>query len=133
MATLKSLVDETTNIKNELVECRDTLKQILIDKSKDLDTEFEKIVDELKLVYDVERLEDIDICKVQVEKIQIVVSAIMSKVRLIRQLELDNSTLLRDMKDNMEKKIKAIKVGKKAVANYGYGKIQQPVYFDKNH
>lgn len=32
MATLKSLVDETTNIKNELVECRDSLKQILIDK-----------------------------------------------------------------------------------------------------
>ena len=32
MATLKSLVDETTNIKNEIVECRDALKQILIDK-----------------------------------------------------------------------------------------------------
>ena len=32
MATLKSLVDETTDIKNEIVECRDTLKQILIDK-----------------------------------------------------------------------------------------------------
>ena len=32
MATLKGLVDETTNIKNEIVECRDTLKQILIDK-----------------------------------------------------------------------------------------------------
>ena len=33
MATLKSLVDETTNIKNEIVECRDSLKQILIDKN----------------------------------------------------------------------------------------------------
>ena len=32
MATLKTLVNETTNIKNELVECRDNLKQILIDK-----------------------------------------------------------------------------------------------------
>ena len=32
MATLKNLVDETTIIKNEIVECRDTLKQILIAK-----------------------------------------------------------------------------------------------------
>ena len=40
MTTLKSLVDETTNIKNELVECRDTLKQILIDKKiEDLENE----------------------------------------------------------------------------------------------
>ena len=28
MTTLKNLVDETTNIKNDIVECRDTLKQI---------------------------------------------------------------------------------------------------------
>ena len=32
MATLKNLVDETTNIKNEIVECRDNLKQILVSK-----------------------------------------------------------------------------------------------------
>ena len=32
MATLKSLVDETTNIKNELVECHTNLKNNLIEK-----------------------------------------------------------------------------------------------------
>ena len=32
MPTLKNLVDEVVNIENEIVECRDTLKQILIDK-----------------------------------------------------------------------------------------------------
>ena len=32
MATLKSLVDETTNIKNELVECHNNLKNNLIEK-----------------------------------------------------------------------------------------------------
>ena len=32
MATLKSLVDETTNIKNELIECHGNLKNILISK-----------------------------------------------------------------------------------------------------
>ena len=32
MATLKSLVDETTNIKNELVECYTSLKNNLIEK-----------------------------------------------------------------------------------------------------
>lgn len=33
MTTLKSLVDETTNIKNDIVECRDTLRDILISKN----------------------------------------------------------------------------------------------------
>ena len=32
MANLKSLVDETTNIKNELINCKNTLKQILTEK-----------------------------------------------------------------------------------------------------
>ena len=35
MATLKSLVDETTNIKNELVECHTNLKNNLIEKGVD--------------------------------------------------------------------------------------------------
>ena len=57
----------------------------------------------------------------------------MEKVKLIRKLELENSTLLREMKDAMERKITSIKTGKKAVSNYGYANFQQPVYFDKNH
>ena len=32
MATLKSLVDETTNIKDELIECHNNLKNNLIKK-----------------------------------------------------------------------------------------------------
>ena len=32
MPTLKNLVDEVVNIENEIIGCRDTLKQILIDK-----------------------------------------------------------------------------------------------------
>lgn len=125
----KVIVKEDIDQLNELID----KKQVLIDDAKVLDAEFEKIVDELKTVYSVDKLEDIDICRSEVEKIQIVIRAIMSKVNLIRQLELDNSALLRDMKDNIENKIKSIKMGKKAVANYGYGKMQQPVYFDKNN
>ena len=51
MATLKSLVDETTNIKNELVECRNTLKTnleikgISIDEQDNIITLIEKISD----------------------------------------------------------------------------------------
>lgn len=44
MSTLKSLVDETTNIKNELVTCHTDLKTILTDKSIDL-TGNEKLLD----------------------------------------------------------------------------------------
>ena len=113
---------------NELID----KKQVVINRAQELDVEFEKIVDDLKLVYGVEKLDQIEICKDEVEKIQIVVKAIMEKVKLIRKLEMENSSLLREMKDNMENKIKAIKVGKKAVSNYGYNNLQQPVYFNKN-
>ena len=108
-------------------------KQVVINKAQELDAKFEEIVDDLKLVYGVQRLDEIEICKEAIEKIQIVVKAIMEKVKLIRKLEMENSNLLREMKDNMERKIKSIKVGKKAVSNYGYANMQQPVYFDKNH
>ena len=43
MSTLNNLVGETTNIKNELVECRDTLKQILIDKKIELSGDENKL------------------------------------------------------------------------------------------
>ena len=114
---------------NELID----KKQVVIDKAQELDAKFEEIVDDLKLVYGVKKLDEIEICKDAVEKIQIVIKAIMDKVRLIRQLEMENSNLLREMKDNMERKITSIKAGKKAVSNYGYANMQQPVYFDKNH
>lgn len=114
---------------NELID----KKQIYIDEAQELDAQFEKIVDDLKLVYGVNRLDEIDICKAEIEKIQIVVKAIMDKVKLIRNLEMENSNLLREMKDAMERKITAIKTGKKAVSNYGCATFQQPVYFDKNH
>jgi hypothetical protein len=46
---------------------------------------------------------------------------------------MENSTLLREMKDAMERKITSIKMGKKAVTGYGYSNMQHPVYFDKNN
>lgn len=51
MATLKSLVDETINIKNELVECRDTLKQILINKEIEVlesENKLSNLIDEVR-------------------------------------------------------------------------------------
>jgi flagellar biosynthesis/type III secretory pathway chaperone len=129
-------VDQSRVIANEDIDGLNELidkKQVCIDEAKELDAQFEKIVDDLKLVYGVNRLDEIEICKTEVEKIQIVVKAIMDKVKLIRKLEMENSDLLREMKDSIERKITSIKVGKKAVSNYGYGSFQQPVYFDKNN
>lgn len=129
-------VEQSRVIANEDVEGLNELidkKQVFIDEAQNLDAQFEKIVDDLKLVYGVSRLDEIDICKTEVEKIQIVVKAIMEKVKLIRKLEMENSSLLRDMKDAMEKRISSIKNGKKAVSNYGYANVQRPVYFDKNN
>ena len=56
MATLKSLVDETTNIKDEIVECRDNLRQTLIEKgvecnSQDKMSNLIGKIDNLKISY----------------------------------------------------------------------------------
>ena len=54
MATLKSLVDETTNIKNELVECHATLKNNLVEKGIEVSSydKLSYLVDDVKkLVY----------------------------------------------------------------------------------
>ena len=50
MATLKSLVNETTNIKNELVECHATLKNNLIEKDVECseDDKLAVLVDKVK-------------------------------------------------------------------------------------
>ena len=128
--------EQSRVIANEDIEGLNDLidkKQVVIDRAQELDAKFEEIVDDLKLVYGVKKLDEIEICKDAVEKIQIVIKAIMDKVKLIRQLEMENSNLLREMKDSMERKITSIKAGKKAVSNYGYANMQQPVYFDKNH
>ena len=54
MATLKSLVDETTNIKNELKECHSNLKNNLIEKGvecSDMDKMFNNQLENLKTDY----------------------------------------------------------------------------------
>ena len=56
MATLKNLVDETTNLKNELVECRDMLKQILIDKK------IEGLENENKLSILIDKVNELEDC-----------------------------------------------------------------------
>ena len=53
MPTLKNLVDEVVNIENEIVGCRDTLKQILIDKKiQDLENESKLsiLIDKVKML-----------------------------------------------------------------------------------
>jgi len=66
-----------------------------------------------------------------VKRIQYIISMIMSKVAQIHDIELNNSNELRNSKDELENKIKSLKVGKKAVSGYGCN-LKVPVYFDKN-
>ena len=55
MATLKSLVDETTNIKNELVECHSNLKNNLIAKGVECseDDKMSSLIDKLSNIVSV--------------------------------------------------------------------------------
>ena len=58
MATLKNLVDETTNIKDELVECHTTLKNNLIEKGVECSEE-DKMLDLINMVKDLSNYKSI--------------------------------------------------------------------------
>ena len=60
MATLKSLVDETTNIKNELVECHTNLSNALTEKGVDVSSG-DKISSLIDKVEDIERVKNVTI------------------------------------------------------------------------
>lgn len=65
MATLENLVNETTDIKNNVIECRDTLKQILIGK----DVEVLESENKLSLLIDkIDGLDEIDTGKLWLYK-----------------------------------------------------------------
>ena len=123
----KAIMSEDIDKLNELID----KKQIEIDTIQSLDIKFEEIVDDLKLVYDIKKLDELNICHEEVKRIQYIISMIMNKVRQIHEVEVENSSELRNSKDRLENKIKGLKAGKKAVSNYGYN-VQVPVYFDKN-
>ncbi|MBQ7668882.1 MAG: flagellar export chaperone FlgN [Clostridia bacterium] len=127
--------EQTTAIDDENIELLNDFidkKQIEINSIKALDIKFEKIVDDIKVVYGIKELKELNVCTEEVKRIQYIVDMIMKKVKQIHDIELKNSESLSKKKNAVESKIKDLKKGKKVVSNYGYNNLQNPVYFDKN-
>lgn len=113
---------------NELID----KKQAEIDCVQELDKKFENIVGDLKTVYEVSSLDELEFCKSGVLEIKKVVSSIMDKVKKIHALEVENMDAMKLLKGELEKKISHAKTGKKAIFNYGnMGSVQAAVFFDK--
>jgi len=122
-----AIEEEDIDKLNELID----RKQLEINNIQSSDIKFEKIVDEIKLVYSINSLDELQVCCDEVKRIQYVISMVMNKVKQIREVEIKNRELLSKSKDELEEKMSKLKSGKKAVSGYGYN-IQNPVYFDKN-
>ena len=120
--------DENINLLNEFID----KKQIEINTIQSLDIKFEKIVEDIKVVYGIKELKDLNVCTEEVKRIPYIVDMIMKKVHQIHDIELKNSENLSHKKDELEGKMTDLKKGKKAVSKYGYNNLQVPVYFDKN-
>ena len=126
--------DQTNAIEEEDIDKLNILinkKQEEINIIKSLDIKFEKIVDEIKLEYNVKKLNELDVCHDDVKRIQYIVNMIISRGKQIHDIEVKNSDELRNAKNYLENKIKNLKIGKKAVSGYGCN-LKNPVYFDKN-
>lgn len=59
MATLKNLVDETTNIKNEIVDCHSNLSRILTSKNVEVSEEDNKLSSLIDKIEDIKAVKDI--------------------------------------------------------------------------
>jgi len=126
--------EQTDAIENEDIDKLNELiekKQFEIKAIQSLDEKYEKILNELKLLYNLTNLDELDVCADEVKRINYIKSMITNKAKQIQDIEINNNSNLRKSKNQLEEKIRNLKVGKKAVSGYGYN-VQNPVYFDKN-
>jgi len=122
-----AIEEEDIDRLNELIN----KKQIEINTIQSLDKKFEKISDDIKSAYNIKKLDELGKCHDDVKRIEYIRTMIMNKGKQIHDIEENNSSALQNSKNQLEDKMKSLKVGKRAVSGYGYN-VQNPVYFDKN-
>lgn len=111
---------------NELIH----KKQLEINLAQSLDKRIEKILNDIKIMYNINDLSELNVCNEEVKRVQYIFAMTMNKGRQIYELEINNKSELVNSKNHIEEKMRNLKSGKKAVSGYGYN-IQAPVYFDK--
>lgn len=107
-------------------------KQEKLDIIKQLDIQFEAIVSDLKTLYEVNSLDELEVECLGIIDLKQTIARIMSLLREISKLESLNKEKILAEKDKLQEKICNAATGKKAVQQYGsFASYTNPYFLDK--
>ena len=104
-------------------------KQECLDSIKQLDIQFEAIVSDLKVLYDVDKIDDLEVHCVRVLELKQCINRVMNLVREICKVEDVNKEKILKSKDELEKKISNASRGRHAIKQYGNFSAKADAYF----
>ncbi len=130
------LTKEQVNAVEELdMEALSTLidrKQERIDLIVSFDSQFEAIIDDLKLIYNVKSLDELEIESSNITILKDSISKVTSVLKNIIDIENSNRDKLEVSKAELEKKMNRAQIGKTALRQYsGITNYADAVFFDK--
>lgn len=104
-------------------------KQEKLDGIKLLDTQFEAIVSDLKTLYEISSLDELELKCPKISELRICISRVKNKVKEIIEIEkVNNEKILRE-KDLLQEKIINASNGKRAIKQYGNFSAHMDSYF----
>ena len=107
-------------------------KQQKIDLIVNYDSQFEAITDDIKTIYDVKSLDELEAPDTNLELLKDKISRVTDILHQIIQIENGNRELITEAKQLLEKKMSKAKTGKVAIKQYaGVSGYADAVFFDR--
>ncbi len=130
---LMSLTDKQTYvIESEDIEGLNLLidkKQENLDIIKQLDIQFEAVVSDLKTLYEIKSLDELEFQCSRITVLKEIISRIMEILREICELEKKNKEKMLKARDELQEKIYSASKGKHAIEQYGNFNSYTDAYF----
>lgn len=128
-----SLTDKQTYvIESEDIEGLNLLidkKQENLDIIKQLDIQFEAVVSDLKTLYEIKSLDELEFQCSRITVLKEIISRIMEILREICELEKKNKEKMLKARDELQEKIYSASKGKHAIEQYGNFNSYTDAYF----
>ena len=104
-------------------------KQEKLDIIKQLDIQFEAVVSDLKTLYEIKSLDELEFQCSRITVLKEVISRIMDILREICEIEKKNKEKMLKAKDALQEKIYSASKGKRAIQQYGNFDSYTDAYF----
>ena len=127
--------EQTSVIEEQDMEALSELidrKQQKIDLIVTFDSQFEAITDDIKTIYDVRTLEELEVESDNIVILKDIISKVTNMLHQIIQLENINKEKINYAKEQLERKMNNAQTGKTAIRQYsGISTYSDAVFFDK--